>query len=230
MPKLKTEPELKVALVLLASYLAFGILQVPSYLKMEPPFTLVDSLVSLSLFAALLFPAAYAGSRMNPASVVFIQRLICHGRSVPGHVLRRVLLALVLALLAFCINLGLTALFTRVWTPPTTQDYIHSFNLFDKMAASISSGLWEETIFRFFLFSAALSVLKRRLPAVLLSNLVFTLMHAVFQQPPYNLSALTIVYLLGLVYSKCYTDQGLEPAVICHAAMNLLTMTLGLML
>ena len=75
-----------------------------------------------------------------------------------------------------------------------------------------------------------MAVVRSRLASVISANLLFTLMHVIFQNPPYNLPALIIVFLIGLFYTKCYLDRGLESAVACHAIMNLLVMTLGALL
>lgn len=225
---MKTRFAVKVAVLLLTFYLAFGFLQVPSYLKIDTTATIPDAMISVILFAALLFPAAYWGAKLSPENLPIISRLLGHEKTVIRELSRRILPVMGFAVLAFTLNVSLSVLFSWAWIPPTTQDYVLQFSIYDKVVSSVSAGIWEETIFRLFLISAALMIMRRKVPAVLLANLFFTLMHAVFQQPPYNAPALTVVFVIGLIYTKCFLDKGLGSAIACHAAMNLLSMTLGM--
>ncbi len=219
----------KASLLLLIGYLVFGILQAPSYPKIDPEWTVVDALVGIALFALLLLPAAFTGARLNPDKLPILNGLLGH-RLRAKDLASKLLPAILLAFVAFSMNAFLSASFSALGSPPTSQDYILQFTLVEKIAASASSGIWEETIFRLFIISAVLIVMRSRTAAAIISNLLFAAMHVVFQQPPYNLPALVIVFVIGLVYTRCFFSYGLESSVVCHAAMNLLAMTLGLML
>jgi len=223
----KSDFALKVALLLFISYLALGLLQAPSYLKIDPAASIYDPVASAVLFALILFPAAYWGVRINPEYLPILGHLLHRGKARLELFLRPILLALGLGALAFLVNLALSALFTWAGAPPTTQSYVLKFSLFDKVVSSASSGLWEETIFRLFLISVGVVVMRSRISSAILANLLFTFMHVVLQSPPYNPSALTIVFVIGLIYTKCFLDHGFEAAATCHGTMNFLVMILG---
>ena len=221
---------LKASLLLLVLYLAFSLLQATSYPKIFPEGTLWDGVTSSILFAALLLPASYMGTKISPDEIPLISRLFAGNRSRGPRPSRVLLWALTLAAIAFILNVSLSIIFGWAWVEPTAQEYVANLTLAEKIGASISAGIWEETIFRLFLISALLIFIKDRTVSVILANLLFTLMHLVFQSPPYNAPALVIVFTIGLLYSKCYVDNGLESAAVCHAGMNFLAMTLGSLL
>lgn len=220
---------LKAAILLLALYLVFSLLQATSYPKIFPEGTIWDGVTSSILFAAILFPASYMGTRISPARLPLISRFFVgnHRGTAPSRVL---LGALTLAVVALILNVSLSIIFSWAWVEPTSQSYVANLTLAEKIGASVSAGIWEETIFRLFLISALLVFIKNKIVSVILANLLFTLMHLVFQSPPYNAPALIIVFSIGLLYSKCYVDNGLESAAICHAGMNFLVMILGSLL
>jgi hypothetical protein len=222
-------PELRVALVLVVLYLTLGLLQATSILKIDVSATIMDSLIGLLLFAALLFPAAFTGARLAPEAIPTL-RALPERASERVAVLRKLSWGILFGAGGFLVNVGLSALFVGLWTAPTTQDYVMEFSLVEKIGASASSGIWEETVFRLFLISAILMVVRHRYLAALAANTAFTLMHLIFQHPPYNIPALTIVFLIGLIYTKAYLDHGLESAIAAHASMNFLSMTLGLLI
>lgn len=217
----------KSALLIFSAYLVFGLLQAPSYLKIDPETTIWESITSVVIFSGIILPAAYWGARIDPESLPILSGLL--GREAPDR--RRWLVSLsyglVLAAIAFLINISLSLAFTEFWAAPTSQDYILDFSILDKVAVAISSGIWEETIFRFFLISALVPLIRSRIGSALVANSLFTVMHVVLQDPPYNLPALTVVFVIGLVYTKCFLDRGVGSAATCHAGMNLLSMILG---
>jgi membrane protease YdiL (CAAX protease family) len=215
----------KVAFVLVVSYLAFSLLQATSYTKIFPDATIWDSLFGSLLFAALLFPTAYTGAKESPEQVRVIPRLF--GRDPGVGPVGIILPAVSFALIAFVLNVSLSLIFGQFWVEPTAQEYVVELTLLEKIGASISAGIWEESIFRLFLISVLILILKNRMVSVVLSNLLFTLLHVVFQSPPYNAPALVIVFVIGLIYTKTYLDHGLESAIMCHATMNFLAMVLG---
>jgi hypothetical protein len=218
---------LKVTLVITCLYFALGLLQAPTYLKIDEQATMKDALLGVTLFAALLLPAAYFGSREDPDRLPVFHAWLTRSSSWLERTRERILPALGLGAVAFALNLGLSALFRVIWLPPTTQDYVLRFSLLDKIATSASSGLWEETVFRLFLISAFFLLIKNRTISLLAANTLFALMHAVLQDPPYNPPALVIVFALGLIYSASYERYGLESAALSHGVMNFLAMTLG---
>ncbi len=218
---------LKATLVITCVYIALALLQTSSYLKMDEQATMEDAVLGVALFTALLFPAAYFGSREDPGRLPLLMGWLKGSRALSRQAGERILPALGLGVIAFVLNLGLSALFRVIWFPPTTQEYVLRFNILDKIAASASSGLWEETVFRLFLISALCLVLRRRTISLLAANTLFALMHVVLQDPPYNPPALVIVFALGLIYSVSYEKYGLESAALSHGTMNFLAMTLG---
>lgn len=218
---------MKAAFLLFVSYLVLGLLQAPSYLKIDPAASIYDPVLAAFLFAAILFPAAYWGAILNPRYLPILRRLLDRKRSPPDGIARPLLFAAGLGALAFLLNVSLSAVFTWAGAAPTAQSYVLKFSFFDKVVSSSSAGLWEETIFRLFLISAGIAILKGKTSSALIANLLFTSMHIVFQNPPYNPSALTIVFVIGLLYTKCFLDKGLEAAATCHGMMNFLVMTLG---
>ena len=225
----KIQPSLETAALLTAAYVVVGLLQTPAYLKIDSSATLEDGLLATLLFAALLFPAAYLGSRFDPRHLPVLSRAF-GGRGWIEELAQRLPWTLALAVVAFAVNVVMSGLFSWAWVPPTAQDYVARFSIFDKVITALSSGIWEETVFRLFLISAGAALLGRRRVAALSANLLFAAMHLVFQNPPYNLPALAVVFTIGLIYTKCYLDKGLESAMVCHAVMNLLTMTVGMLL
>lgn len=227
MNALKSDLALTAALLLSTSYLILGMLQAPSYLKIDPAASIWDPVAAAILFAIILFPAAYWGARIGPEYLPILGHLLRRGKSRPGPLLRPILFAVGLGTLGFLVNLALSALFTWAGAAPTAQSYVLKFSLFDKVVSSASSGLWEETIFRLFLISVGMAILKNKVSSAILANLLFTFMHVVLQSPPYNASALTIVFIIGLIYTKCFLDHGVEAAATCHGTMNLLVMILG---
>lgn len=220
---------MKPTALLVISYVVVGLLQTPAYLKIDSSATLKDGLLATALFAALLFPAAYLGTGLDPKRVPVLSRGLRGGGTVE-ELARMLSWTLALAVVAFGINVVLSGLFSWAWIAPTAQDYVARFSIFDKIVTALSSGIWEETVFRLFLIPAGVALLGHKRVASLAANFLFTSMHLVFQSPPYNPPALVVVFAIGLVYTKCYLDKGLESAILCHAAMNLLTMTVGVLL
>ncbi len=228
MPKLATQTRLETAAVVASAYLVVGLLQTSALLKMDPDATPLDALLASVLFAALLFPTTYLASGIDPERLPMLSRVLRDRRSILK--LARILpYALGLGVLAFAVNVALSGLLSRVWMPPTTQEYVRDLSILEKFLTALSSGIWEETIFRLFLVSAIFAALGRRTISYLVPNLMFALMHLVFQNPPYNPPALLVVFAIGLVYTKSYLDRGLETAIVCHATMNFLTMTVGML-
>lgn len=215
----------KVAAVLVLAYLVFSLLQATSYSKIFHEGTIWDSLFGTFLFAALLFPTSYTGARGSPEQVRLIPRLF--GEGIDTDPIRFIIQAFSFAIIAFALNVSLSLIFGEFWIEPTAQEYVVELTLLEKIGASASAGIWEESIFRLFLISILIIIVKKRIVSVILSNLLFTMLHMVFQSPPYNAPALIIVFLIGLIYTKTYLDHGLESAIACHAAMNFLAMLLG---
>jgi len=214
----------KALLAILGSYVIFAILQSPSYSKIDPSIGAVDVAYVICSFTLILAPAAYFGLRVDPSRVKLATGT---WRNLPAGIVSFLSPAILAAFVAFLLNAGLSILFAKFWIAPTSQSYVIKFTVLEKIANSASAGIWEETVFRLFLLSSTLALIRSVLGSVILSNTVFTLLHAFLQQPPYNLPALTIVFVIGLVYSMCYLRWGLESAMACHGTMNLLSMTLG---
>jgi hypothetical protein len=217
-------------IIIVTSYLVLGLLQIPAYVRTGLALDFWDALGGVLLFGAILLPAAYMGLRLMPEKLPILTRLLKTGEANPREIAAKLAPGLAIAALAFALNISLSALFSQFWIAPTSPEYVSGFLPFDKVVTSFSAGVWEETVFRCFLVGSLLALLKRKAPAALLANLLFTLMHVVLQDPPYNVPALTIVFVIGLTYTKCYLDYGLESAMICHAAMNLFSMVLATLL
>ncbi len=225
----KIRPSLETAALLVAAYAVVGLLQTPAYLKIDASAKAQDGLLATMLFAALLFPAAYLGSGLDPKSLPVLSRAL-RDRGWIEELAQRLPWTLAFAVVAFVVNVAMSGLFSWAWIAPTTQDYVARFSIFDKVVTALSSGIWEETVFRLFLISAGATLLGKKRVAALAANLLFASMHLVFQNPPYNLPALAVVFTVGLIYTKCYLGKGLESAIACHATMNMLTMTVGMLL
>ncbi len=224
---MKTGFAFKSSIILLALYIVFGLLQAPSYLKVDPQASLSESLASVFIFSGILLPCAYWGARIEPEGLPILANFLEQRKTGMKPVVKTILFGLGFAVLAFAANVIITFLFQEFWLAPTTQDYVLKFSLLDKLTTSISSGIWEETIFRLFLIGALSSLFRTRIGGVLVANGIFTYMHVIFQDPPYNLPALIIVFIIGLVYSRCFLERGLGSAITCHAGMNLLSMLLA---
>ena len=214
----------RTAITIVLAYIIFAFLQAPSFSKIDPSAKPADILYFISTFTIILVPAAYFGVKADPGRIRLTSK---SWHDLPAFLYSPLLPALGLAFLAFSLNAGLSVLFTKVWTAPTSQSYVLSFNLLDKIANSGSAGIWEEAVFRLFLLSSILALTRSKLVSVTVSDILFTIPHAFLQQPPYNAPALVIVFIIGLIYSFCYLRWGLESAMACHGAMDLFSMTLG---